>query len=262
MNPESAAVAVLVLYAVSAAGLVWHDARCCPDGVRVWFLHMVTRLFTPLVFRQRLSHCRLPVEGGGIVIANHRSPVDPMVIFSATSQKEDGYCIRRVEFLTAREYCEIGGVMGFITRNMGVIPVERNGRDMRPVREALRRAKSGRLVGVFPEGRINKGEGLLPAIPGVAWLALHAQVPVYPVFIRNAPQGRNMIEPFMTFCRIHVNIGDSIDLSCYEGRKIDQDLLREVTDLLMRKLAETGGLAGPNEEPHTLRAFGDRVQAG
>ena len=264
MDSETSAIVALSLFAAGAALLIWFDMRRSPHGLKVWFLHKVTRFFTPFVFRQRIVPSYFPSEGGGLVIANHRSPIDPMVIFSLVSLQEGRCRIRRVEFLTAREYCEIGGVLGFITHNMGVIPVDRNGRDMRPVREALRRAKEGRLVGVFPEGKINTGEGLLPAIPGIAWLALHAKLPVYPIFIHGALQLDSMVAPFTKFCRLDVNLGEPIDLSCYQGRKIDQDLLREVADLLMQRLAETGGVApppNPDEEANGLRVFDQRAQA-
>ncbi|REJ73767.1 MAG: 1-acyl-sn-glycerol-3-phosphate acyltransferase [Planctomycetota bacterium] len=262
MNPEASAVTALLLLAAGAAILVWRDTRRSPHGLKVWFLHKVTRFFTPFVFRQRIVPSYFPSEGGGIVIANHRSPIDPMVIFSLVSLQEGSSRIRRVEFLTAREYCEIGGPLGFITRNMGVIPVERNGRDMRSVREALRRAKAGRLVGVFPEGRINTGEGLLPAIPGVAWLALHANLPVYPIYIHGALQLNSMVAPFTKFCRLRVNLGEPIDLSCYQGRKIDQELLREVTDVLMNRLAQTGGITLKDEEHSALHVYEERAHAG
>lgn len=265
MDSETSAVLTLALLVAGAALLVWRDTRRSPHGLQVWLLHKVTRFFTPFVFRQRIVPSYFPPEGGGLVIANHRSPIDPMVIFSLVSLQEGRSRIRRVEFITAREYCEIGGALGFITRNMGVIPVERNGRDMRSVREALRRAKDGRLVGVFPEGKINTGEGLLPAIPGVAWLALHAKLPVYPIFIHGALQLGSMVAPFTRFCRLRVHLGEPIDLSCYQGRKIDQDLLREVTDLLMQRLAETGGVApaqNTDDESSGLRVFDERAQAG
>jgi 1-acyl-sn-glycerol-3-phosphate acyltransferase len=155
--------------------------------------------------------------------------------------KCSGYRIRRIEFLTAAEYCDLGGPLGFITTHMHVIPVARSGRDMGPVKEALRRIRDGKLVGVFPEGRINTGTGLLPGSSGVAWLALHSQAPVYPVFIHDAPQGATMVAPFLTFCRVEVSFGDPVDLCSYYGRRINQPLLDEVTHLLMSRLARLGG---------------------
>jgi 1-acyl-sn-glycerol-3-phosphate acyltransferase len=150
--------------------------------------------------------------------------------------------IRVISFLVAREYYEVAATK-WICKAVQSIPVGRDGRDMAPAREALRRLQAGELVALFPEGKINTGPSgapLLPGDTGVAWLALRAQVPVYPVYIHNAPGCANMIAPFITPTRVKVCFGDPIDLSAYRGRKNTREILQEVTDLLMAKLEETG----------------------
>ncbi len=249
---SSNAWGVLTLAALlgAAAVLVWREARRCPDGWRVWVLHVIARYYTPLVFRQRDEPaCPFPATGGGLIIGNHRGPVDPILIFSTSAQKREGYAVRGLQFLTASEYCCLRGFPGWTLRVMQSIPVDRDGRDMGPVKEALRRLKSGRLVGIFPEGRINTGEGLLPFNPGVAWLALHSRAPVLPVFISGAPQSERMVAPFHTFSRVRVKYGEPIDLSAYLGRRISQELLREVADLLRSRLAELGGMDAEASKP-------------
>jgi 1-acyl-sn-glycerol-3-phosphate acyltransferase len=132
---------------------------------------------------------------------------------------------------------------------MRTILVDRHGRDMGPVREALQRLKQGDLIGIFPEGRINSGETLLEADTGVAWLALRAQVPVCPVYLHGTPRGRNMVEPFVRGSRVKVIYGDPVDLSPYSDRRKSQEVLREVTDLLMQRLAELGGVSCRRTRP-------------
>jgi 1-acyl-sn-glycerol-3-phosphate acyltransferase len=265
MTAEITGLLTLAAYCGIALAVVVREVRACSGGWRLWLLHIISRFYTPFVFRQRIAaDCPLPPEQGILILANHRSPADPMLIFSAGSMTRNGRVIRPPEFLTAAEYCDLGGPLGFITRTMHVIPVARSGRDMGPVKEALRRVRDGKLVGVFPEGRINTGTGLLPGNPGIAWLALHSRAPIYPVFIHNAPQGTTMVEPFYTFCRSHVAFGEAIDLSAYYGRRINQELLDEVTEILMRRLAELGGVSYPatapesNGEPEFERTNGAR----
>jgi 1-acyl-sn-glycerol-3-phosphate acyltransferase len=143
----------------------------------------------------------------------------------------------------AREYYEIPGLT-WVGRATQCIAVNREGKDMRPAREALERLRQGDLIGVFPEGGINDQTALREGDTGIAWLALHAQVPVFPVFLRGSPSGvSDMVAPFYTRCRVRVTYGDPIDLSAYYDRKRTRTLLREVTDLLMRRLAELGGVA-------------------
>ncbi len=64
---------------------------------------------------------------------------------------------RVIGFLMAREYYEIPGLT-WIGRAMQCIAVNREGKDMRPAREALERLRRGDLIGVFPEGGINEGD--------------------------------------------------------------------------------------------------------
>lgn len=253
MSRETIALLVLAGYALLGLIPLWRSRRRCHDDWRVWFLHIVARFYTPLIFRQHIqADCPLPAAGPGLLVANHRSPLDPVLIFSASPLKRSGYRVRRPEFLTAAEYCNTGGPLDFITDSMGVIPVTRAGRDMGPVKEALRRLNEGRIVGIFPEGRINTGSGLLPAIPGVAWLALHSRAPVYLAYVHGAPQADTMVRTFYKFSRARVDFGEPVDLSAYYGRRINQELLQEVTDLLMKRLGELGGLSA-DEAPGALR---------
>jgi 1-acyl-sn-glycerol-3-phosphate acyltransferase len=158
------------------------------------------------------------------------------------TQESSGDRHRVISFLMAREYYEQKNVIGWICRSLRSIPVDRDGRDMSAVKEALNRLRHGELIGIFPEGRLNTGEGLLPANPGIALLALRAKVPVYPVFIHNAPAGGNsMVAPFMRICRVRVTYGDPIDLSPWHGRRKDRATLSEVTTVMMRELARLGG---------------------
>ena len=248
MEPEVAAILTLAMYVAVAVGFVVRSIRRCRDGWGVWLLYVIQRLYGGLIFRWRSTNgpCPLPAEGGGLVIANHRSPVDPMMVWTNHHFRggADGRSreIRVTGFLTASEYCDVPG-MRWLVRTMRSIPVDRDGQDMAPTREALRRLKNGELVGLFPEGGINWGTRLRSANPGVAFLALKSRVPVYPVFIHDAPQPEtSMVDPFIRRSRVRVTYGEPIDLSEFHDRKTTAELLNEVTDLIMSRLAETGGV--------------------
>ena len=243
MEPDVAAQLTLAAYAAAALLVIIREALRCRDGWAAWMLFVINRLYLPLAFHWRANRrCPFPARGPALIIANHRSAVDPLFIWMNHHFSSKDHVIRVIGFLTAREYCEMGGLVGFICRAMRSIPTDRDGRDTGPARAALRRLKNGDWVGVFPEGGINTGERLLEGTPGTAWLALRSKVPVYPVFVHGAPLGKTMIEPFYKFCRVRVSYGDPIDLSRYYGSRKTSELLREVTDLLMARLAELGGM--------------------
>ncbi|MBX3444086.1 MAG: 1-acyl-sn-glycerol-3-phosphate acyltransferase [Planctomyces sp.] len=253
MSPDAAAILCLIALASATVGAVVIQARRSADCWQTWALHVIARCYSPLMFRQRLGpRCTLPSEGGALLIGNHRSPVDPLLIFSGSCRRRDGYRLRVIEFLTASEYCRIGGFIGWVCKHTHSIPVDRDGRDREPAKEALRRLQRGHLVGIFPEGRINTGAGLLPANPGVAWLALKGGQPVIPVFIHGAPQSGNMVKPFVTSSRVRVTWGDPIDLSEHRNERFTPELLNRVTSLLMERLAATGALWDAGETEPTI----------
>ena len=241
VNPELVAQLTLAAYAVIAtAAVAWQ--LLSKIAWQVWVLYFVERIYVPFFFHWRSNRrSPFPADGPALIVANHRSPIDPLLLWMNHHLSSPQHRIRRIRFLMAREYGDVPGI-GWITRNVRTINVDRNGKDLKGAKEALRGLKQGDLIGIFPEGRINDGEGLLPADTGVAWLALRSEVPVYPAFIHNSPVGKSLLACFWTRSRVRVVFGDPIDLSAYYGRRKSQELLREVTDLMMSHVAELGGL--------------------
>jgi 1-acyl-sn-glycerol-3-phosphate acyltransferase len=251
MNPNTAAVWTLVGYALVAIALVVRDVRRSQHGVKVWLLYVIERCYIALMFRWRANRrCPFPSDRGALVLANHSCPVDPLLLWMNHHLADPQRSIRVISFIMAREYFDKPGLVGWIARTMRSIPIERDGRDMEGTRAALRLLQENELVGVFPEGGINlDGKGRLkPGNPGIAWLALRAQVPIYPVFIKGTPTVESMTKPFYTRSRVRVVYGEPIDLSAYYQARKSHALLAEVTGILMRTLAELGGVETAEED--------------
>lgn len=245
MTPDQLAQLVLVAYAALAAGLLWASKRRCRDGWKVWLLFLVERLYVAFMFRWRANgRCPFPETNGALILSNHRSPIDPLMAWMNSHLRHDerARSTRVIGYLMAREYYEQPGLTGWISRAMQSIPVDRDGHDMGPTREAVRRLQRGELIGIFPEGGINAGDGLKAANPGIAFLALKAGVPVIPVYIHGVPHTKDMVSPFYTPSRVRVTYGTPIDLSLWQGQRKSQGLLQALTDELMRKLADLGGV--------------------
>lgn len=231
MDPDRIAQATLATYLVAAGALIVWRGRSCPHGWKPWFLYAVGALYGRFCFHWRANRkCPYLEAHPAIVIANHRSPLDPLALWVGMSNK------RPIGFMMAKEYYNLRGLK-FICHNLESIPVERDGKDMAATRSALRRLQAGGLLGVFPEGGIHTGPGLREANPGVAWLALRSRAPVYPVFV-DCPTGETMLAPFFTFRRMRVNYGEPIDLSRYYERGAREDVIQEVTKVLMDRLLE------------------------
>src|SRR5262249_19835275 len=181
MSPSENAVPIglLAFIALAAVALfIWWWKRS-PLTLGQTLLWSANYLIAKLLWDTRVEG-ELPRHGGAIIVANHRSSVDPSFIQIA---------IRRVVYwMVAREYCEAPG-LGLLLRTFQVIPVGRGGVDTAATKLAIRLAQEGGLIGMFPEGRINdtKDQLLLPGRPGVALGALKARGPILPVLMAVAP---------------------------------------------------------------------------
>jgi 1-acyl-sn-glycerol-3-phosphate acyltransferase len=127
-----------------------------------------------------LSPSRLPKEGPAILICNHTSGLDPLLIQSV--------CRRVIVWMMAEEYYTIP-LLRPIFGVLEVIPVDRAARDSGAMRSALRALHDGRVLGIFPEGRIETRRELLPFQPGVVQMASKTGAPVYPAFLDGTQHG-------------------------------------------------------------------------
>lgn len=111
------------------------------------FYSAVKSLFYPAgrwYFGMRVEGaCNVPPSGAAILVANHVSWLDPVVLGSA--------CPRPVRFLIARRIYMKAWSRWFYD-GMRVIPVETGSSNPRGLRAAVRALAGGEIVGVFPEG--------------------------------------------------------------------------------------------------------------
>lgn len=160
----------------------------------------------------------LPPTGGAVVIANHISYWDPVVVGCALN--------RQVYFMAKAELFEIPLLGPLITR-LGAFPVRRNGADPASVRRSLELLKSGRVIGIFPEGtRSHSGEILEPHL-GAAMLALKVGVPIVPVAV-NGTKG--------VAGKVRVSIGKPLEFTALYRKKAGKAELEQVSRQVMAEV--------------------------
>ncbi|AGA26568.1 lysophospholipid acyltransferase family protein [Singulisphaera acidiphila] len=191
-------------------------------------LDWLNRLYCGFWHRLQLENrCLLPERGPALLIANHTCSVDHMLLQAG--------CRRVLGFMIAREYFE-NRALRPICVLLGCIPVRRDGQDLAATRAALRALEQGKVVPVFPEGRIlpTSGRDLGPGRQGVAFLALHAQVPVIPAFICGTPATNEVWKSLSTPSHSRVIFGPPVDLSDMPSAPpFDRTVLTTVTERLM-----------------------------
>jgi 1-acyl-sn-glycerol-3-phosphate acyltransferase len=226
-----AALAVAALLILWRAWIIYRRTRYTLAQVPLYLLCYV---LNRLLWRTTVSSpLPVPMDQGAIIVSNHRSGVDPLFIAMTTP--------RPVHWMVAREYCELWTV-GWGFRILQAIPTNRAGVDTASTRMAIRLAEQGELVGMLPEGRINKSDELmLPGRPGVALVALKARVPVVPCYISGAPMRESPFSSFLMRARVRVEVGRPVDLSPWYDRADDRTAHEEITRMLMKEIARLAG---------------------
>ncbi|MEZ6057273.1 MAG: acyl-[ACP]--phospholipid O-acyltransferase [Planctomycetaceae bacterium] len=127
--------------------VAWYIFRRLPAA----FLRFIAWMLTHTLYRVRiLGESRIPEHGGALIVANHVSFVDGMLMLVSSS--------RFVRFLVYADYTE-KPVLAWISRTMGIIPIKATS-GPRAIIEALNTAKeaikNGEVVCIFPEGAITR----------------------------------------------------------------------------------------------------------
>jgi len=256
MGTELAGAAILAGMALALVGRAVQALRRSPFSPAQSVLFGLNYVIARVLWRAAISGTfDLPAGSGAIIVSNHRSPVDPSFLYLATR--------RVVRWMVAREYCVHPAIAWFF-RIVESIPVGRGGIDTAATRRAIRHARAGGLVGMFPEGRINKTSSLMiPGRPGAAMIALCARVPIVPIYIQGTPFNGSVFGSLLLPAKVHLTIGAPIDLSDYYSRADDRAAHREVTRQLLRQIAALAGrteyeprIAGRNDRLPGMRTVG------
>ena len=222
----------MVVGSLAAAGLLGDGltipalfgvAALCNAAVAIYIyslvpeflLRFVAWLLVHSVYRLRQSGLEnIPEEGPAILICNHVSFVDPLVIAAASR--------RPIRFVMDHRIHRTP-LVGFVFRHMNAIPIAPAKDDaamMEAAFEAVAHAlEAGELVAIFPEGRITDTGELYPFRPGVQRIVARTPVPVVPMALQglwgsffSRKDGPAMSKPLRRglFSRIALTVGPPV----------------------------------------------------
>lgn len=159
----------------------------------------------------------IPAEGGGLLLANHQSYLDPVLV---------GLPLRRPVCYLARSSLFDVPLIGWILRHTYVMPLSRDTGGAAGIRETLRRLEEGCLVGIFPEGTRSADGTLATFKPGFAALIRRTSLPIYPVGIAGAHRALGRGSWFVKPHRVRVVFGEPLTKEtiaelCQRGREAD-----------------------------------------
>ncbi|OLD62838.1 MAG: hypothetical protein AUI47_10950 [Acidobacteria bacterium 13_1_40CM_2_68_5] len=193
-----------------------------------WFVKGIffpfARLYLGLT-RDGLEH--LPRRGPAIVVSNHASYADAIILGSAAP--------RPIHFVVLQSMYDLLLIRWFYW-GMGTIPVRAEGQDSGSIKRAVRLLSSGGILGVFPEGGRSSDGALSEPRLGAAMIAALSGAPVVPAYIDGARDSLPVGGAFPKPARIHVRFGPPLrfDRRRGEGRESLAVFAREMLEAIRR----------------------------
>lgn len=209
-----------------------------PRLLQLLFFLLIVRPLVLLVLGLNVRRrSALPQQGPAIIVANHNSHLDTLVLMSLYPLS----MLRRIRPVAAMDYFLRNKFLAWFALNIiGILPLQRKVRAGRgdPLAESVAALERGEILILFPEGSRGEPEQMGRFRTGIAHLARRMpDVPVVPVYLHGLgmalPRGEALLVPF--FCDVF--IGEPL---LWQG---ERDAFMTQMEQAMTALAEEGGFA-------------------
>jgi 1-acyl-sn-glycerol-3-phosphate acyltransferase len=195
-----------------------------------WTIKTIAWPVTRVYVRLRVQGRRhVPTEGPCIVVANHASYLDAVVLGSAFP--------RRISFLITSPIYNMLRLRWFYYM-MGAIPVAPDTPDPGALKAALRTLRRGGVVGIFPEGQRMENGQLGSGKGGVALLASRSGAPVVPAAIVGAHRAMPVGAMFPRPHPIRVVFGEPMWFRPVNGARATREQLNAFAVDVMRAIGD------------------------
>jgi 1-acyl-sn-glycerol-3-phosphate acyltransferase len=204
-----------------------------PLTARLWYDAAYWSSFTAFTFGfsfRRAGWANMPRTGPVLVVANHQSVIDPLVVGLG--------CRRYLSFLARSTLFKVPG-FGRLIHSLGAVPIDRSmGKD--GIQNVLDALGAGRAVLMFPEGERTHTGAVQPLKPGVSLLIKRLTCPIVPVGVAGCFEAWSRFRRLPTFAplvseplpgAVAVSVGAPIEPGRYAGKPRDwvvADLHREL----------------------------------
>lgn len=189
----------------------------CEKMKEPWFYRFarpIIWIFTKLVFRPVIvGKENIPTSGSVVLAGNHTNNFDCILLISCTK--------RTVHFLAKKELLD--SKFKWIFKNMGIIPVDRSKKDHNALSKAIETLNENRVIGIFPEGTINRTKDVtMPFKYGAVKMCIESSATMVPFVITGK------YKPFRKSVRIEF----------FKSYKLKSDIEKE--NVKLRNIVESG----------------------
>lgn len=161
-------------------------------------------------------------KGACIIASNHTSNLDAIVLAVHTWEKK--YYVAKKELFKNK-------LVGSFLKCMGAIKIDRQSTDVTAIKNCMKVLKENKKLVIFPEGTRNNNQDMqLGEVKhGVSMFAIKAKVPIVPMFIAKKPK---------FWRRNKVVIGKPFTLEEFYGKKLDNEVLQQASEIVATKMNE------------------------
>ncbi|MCG9133111.1 1-acyl-sn-glycerol-3-phosphate acyltransferase [Candidatus Poribacteria bacterium] len=203
--------------------------------------HRLTNIFCKTMGRLEVQGIRhIPREGGVLLVSNHVSFLDPVIVGSAAN--------REIHFMARSTAFDIPG-LGKLISLYNAYPVNRGAPDLGALRKTIGLLKAGNVVLMFPEGTRSVDGTLGKARDGACFIADRAGVPTIPVFHSGAEQMLPRSSSRLRRTKLSVSFGEPVELITGEFetkreryQQMGNQIMEAIADLRDGALSESGSL--------------------
>jgi 1-acyl-sn-glycerol-3-phosphate acyltransferase len=226
-----------MLWVIVVAAVVLLFALFCREMLRgprpdveTGLLWLTIRVYAALFHRLRVvGRGYLPERRPGgplIVVCNHTAGIDPLLV--------QALCRFEIRWVMAQDMR--APALEWFWTLARIIFVDRQARDLSGMREAVRHVKAGGVVGIFPEGGLERpARTILPFQAGVGLLIRRTGAPVLPAVVTGTPIADQAFQSLTIRSNARVTFHEPLD---YSGRDWTAEAIAD--DLRARFAAWTG----------------------
>ena len=191
----------------------------------IYYIHLILGLLIQMFFFKTKTYyedefrLNKQIKGSAIIISNHRSFLDGLVIALR-------FFFKRLHFIAADWYKHRLKPVKFILRVAGGIFVDSEANNFDFIEEGKKITAKGRAIMIFPEGSFKHTYEPSKFSIGYIMLAIKTGVKIIPI-VNDFNYG--------LFKRVHLMIGNSIDLSGYTNTELTKAKLKEINEEVYNK---------------------------
>ncbi len=160
-----------------------------------------------LLFRVRTHGYRPALKGPAIIVYNHISRVDAIIISHVFSHK-------KIRFMAKKEIFR-RPINAFLSRLIGMYPAD-------GTESSVKLLSAGKTIAITPEGT-RSADSTKPFHTGAVLISMRSGVPIYPVRIR---------QPFSFFSRTEISFGNPVFFETPKDQSLSHELLSDCSEKL------------------------------